>query len=154
MKDLVLASPANPIEISGSNSSYQRVFESTPPWKYFFYVTNTPMTEGSYDFLSPYYSKAIRKEEFFVTAIKNLRKKINFIILNNEFQNGDITDIDFEKEIEENPDKYVVTVDNLQNEHDLEILHEVITKVNEHFSIDEISEVFSIDITGANLIRE
>lgn len=156
MNDLQIVSHVRNIEIIENN--YLPVMSigvnSDINSKYLFYATNSNRVDVIDDFISAYYYKLNRKEDFFINAIKNLRKKINFISLYNEFQNGDISDADFEKEIELNPDKYVVTVDNVKDNEDLMILHEVISKVNENLSIDEISEIFSIDLTGVNLTRQ
>lgn len=151
MNEITLYNNGSSININAPNTQLEPLFKIEPSiyYSYFTVADDNQQNENFYFFPEPY-SRIIKKEEFLITAIKNLRKKINFIHLNYEFQNGDINDIEFEKEIEENPDKYVVSVDHIHDETDLNILHEVITKVNENFTLDEISEVFSIDVTGIN----
>jgi hypothetical protein len=95
-----------------------------------------------------------RKESLYITGIKNLRKKINFIRLNNEFQNDEISDDEFEAEIDNNPEKYIVNVETLKKESDLLILQEIVEKIAEDLTIDEVSEIFSIDITTRSIEKK
>ncbi len=90
------------------------------------------------------------KEGFYITGIQNLRRKINFIRLNNDFQNGDITEEEYEKELEENEDKYVVNVSFLNNAYYLQILNEIIDKIGGDLTLSDIQEMFSVDISKAN----
>lgn len=115
---------------------------------------SAPPYDMNWDMFSNYFTPIHRvqhckkKEVFFVTAIKNLRKKINFISLNNDFQNGDISDEEFESEIEKNPEKYVINVFNASTVDDINILYEVIDDIKERFNEDEIAETFSIDVSN------
>jgi len=93
---------------------------------------------------------SLRKEELFITAIRNLRKKISWITLNNDFQNGDISEKEFDHELEQYPHKYIIDVKLLSNEADINILHDIIIKVDDGFTIDDVSEVFSLDVTGCS----
>ncbi len=86
------------------------------------------------------------KEEYYIAGINNLRKKINFLQLNYDFQNGEISEDDYENEIESRPDKYVVNVQMLNKHSDLLILNDIISKIGDDLSVDEIAEIFSVDL--------
>jgi len=95
----------------------------------------------------------IRKEFFYVEAIRNLRKKIRFMNLNFEFQNDDITENEFENELKENESKYFVHVSLLKSEADFYILKDIVEKINDDLTTDDVADIFSIDVsTNQNLI--
>lgn len=114
----------------------------------------TPTHQISWDSFNRYFTTIRRieffdrKEELYVTAIKNLRKKINYISLNNEFQNGEISDEEYDTEIEKNAEKYVVNVKQIKDDFELEVLFDVVDKIKEPFNEDEIAEIFSLDISN------
>jgi hypothetical protein len=145
------ASGAIPIASESSIFLYAPSPFITP--QYLFFISKNP--EMNQLTILPYsLYKQGRKEDLFLTAIRNLRKKINFISLNNEYQNGDISEDEFEKELEVNQHKYVVNVSALKDKIDLEILQEIIPKIDDDITIDEAAEVFSIDIQSSIINKQ
>lgn len=86
------------------------------------------------------------KERFYVAGINNLRKKINFLQLHYDFQNGEISQEDYENELENNQNKYVVDVRMLKNHYDLLILNDIIKKIGDDLTVDDIAEIFSVEL--------
>jgi len=95
-----------------------------------------------------------QKEEFFLTAIKNLIKKNNYLNLIIKQKEGTITQKEFDKEIKDNPKKYVIEQYNLKDPNNITFVIEIYRKLekffketnNENIGIDEIAELFSINI--------
>jgi len=93
----------------------------------------------------------IRREEFFFTGIKNLRKNVKFLQLAKDLAAKHITEDDFENEIESNPEKYLIDINPMTNPNDIVLLHEIVNKIGDDLSIDEAGDIFSFD---PNSIKE
>ena len=87
----------------------------------------------------------IRKEELYVTGIKNLRKNVNFLNLAKDLASKSITDEEFESEIDKNPDKYLIDINPMEDVNDAVILHEIVNKIGDDFTMDEAGDIFSFD---------
>lgn len=61
-----------------------------------------------------------------------------------------ITEDEYSEQIEAHPESYIVDIDRLKNINDIEIIIEIIKKIGLSFSIDEVSEIFSIDLDNYN----
>jgi len=115
------------------------------------FLSQTGMTNylRAFNSISNYNNK---KEDFYITAIRNLRKKIRFMNLNFDYQNDDITEQEFEQELKDNQSKYFVNISLLKDEVDLSIIREIVGKIDDNLTINDISDIFSIDInTNQNL---
>ena len=66
--------------------------------------------------------------------------------LNFEYQSDDITDDEFQNELNGNQDKYYIEVSLLRNQSDLDIITEIVGRINDELTVDDISDLFSIDI--------
>lgn len=85
------------------------------------------------------------KERFYITGIRNLRKKINFIRLANEYSNDQISEEEYEHEITSYPDKYIVDIQDLKEPIDSIVIHEIVGKIGGDLTFDEVGEIFSVD---------
>lgn len=87
------------------------------------------------------------KEELYITAIDNLLKKVEFINLTMQLDQNLITEEEFDEELENNEDIYLIKINPNFKDIDLELVQSITQKLNNRkFSIDEISEMFSISI--------
>jgi len=81
----------------------------------------------------------MKKEQYYIEAIKNLIKKNNFLSL-------DVDDEEWKRECENNPEKYVIDLKPLKDPEDIKIITEIVKELGiEDYSIDEIGELFGID---------
>ncbi len=91
-----------------------------------------------------------KKELFYITAIKNLFKKIDFQNLNSELESGEITEEDFENRLETKPEMYLIDInENRPDFKDICIISDIVNKIERDFSVDDISELFSVDMSNA-----
>jgi hypothetical protein len=93
-----------------------------------------------------YYSSFLnKKEEYCIKAIKNLIKKNNFLELSLELSENQISEDEFEMEIESNPNKFVVDINYIKDALDLKVINEIVKKLETELTIDEVAEIFSLD---------
>ncbi|QHS63254.1 hypothetical protein [Chitinophaga agri] len=85
------------------------------------------------------------KHVYAITAIKNLLKKNHFLQLNLDYSNKLINEEEFEREIDDNPDRFIIEMTSNDSVLDLYVISELIEKIGNQFTIDEVSELFSID---------
>ena len=87
------------------------------------------------------------KEDLYVTALDNLLKKVDYLHLTMQLDQNLIEEDEFDKELEENEDKYLIKINNNFNSIDMQLIMSITNKLkNRKFSSDEISEIFSVDI--------
>jgi hypothetical protein len=112
-----------------------------------FYVTN----KGLYNYVEFIKSKAdedMKRESLYITAIRNLRKKIRFMNLNFDYQNDFITEDEFQKELNEHQDKYFINVSLLSDKFELDCITKIVNNIDDDLTIDDIADIFSIDINS------
>lgn len=89
-----------------------------------------------------------KREEFLITAVKNLLRKINFSELYQQLTDETISEDEFQAEIDNNPNKYVIeTIEELSPE-DFQIITELVNKITfdiKEFSVNDIAELFSVE---------
>lgn len=90
------------------------------------------------------------KENFYITAIRNLIKKTQFLQLVNQLSENGITEEDFEKELELNSSKYIIETNYLTNNTDIFILSEIVESIGSELSIDDVAEMFSFEFNSLN----
>jgi hypothetical protein len=56
-----------------------------------------------------------------------------------------IDEEEFNKELEQNPENYIVDINYLSNPSDLMIITDIVKKIGKEFTVDEVSEIFSIE---------
>ena len=94
-----------------------------------------------------------KKDEFFLTAIRNLIRKNNYLELFIQQKEEEITKKQFDQELKVNPNKYIIQQFKLKNPTDITFLIEIYKSLEKFFkdigkeniSLDEISEIFSVD---------
>lgn len=91
-----------------------------------------------------------RKEELFITALNNLLKRAEFLQLSAQLSSNELTEEEFDNEIESNPGKYVVNINYLENERDIEIISSIVQKLDRPISMDDVAEIFSIEYNSLN----
>lgn len=91
------------------------------------------------------------KESLYLQALRNLYRKIDFIELNQALESEDISEEEFDKELEENEDRYLIPSPTVVPTVKQVIqVSEIMKKLGrEKSSVDEVSEVFSLDMDRA-----
>lgn len=88
-----------------------------------------------------------KKEKYYITAIKNLIRKNNFLHLCMQLDEKEITQEQYDEELRENTDKYVIDMHPLKNKNDISIICKIVEEleeVSQQFNVDDVSELFSI----------
>ena len=70
-----------------------------------------------------------RKEELYIIAIKNLVKEVNFLRLTDDLEKELISDDEFESELKDNSNKYVIDLLPLENKSDVDLIKDIINKI-------------------------
>ncbi len=94
--------------------------------------------------LRDYLNSFTSKEELYLTGIRNLIKTKKFLQLCIQQAEQSIDENEFESEITENRDNYVISMRSIKNLEELKTLNEIITKIDKQFNVEEVSEIFSI----------
>lgn len=91
------------------------------------------------------------KESLYLQALRNLYRKIDFIELSQALESEDISEEEFDKELEENEDRYLIPSPTVVPTVKQVIqVSEIMKKLGrEKSSVDEVSEVFSLDMDRA-----
>jgi hypothetical protein len=92
------------------------------------------------------------KEQFYVKGINNLLKKNNLLQLSLQLSDNLITEDEFEEEINNNSEKYIISVENLTSVNQLHVLKDIVKSIGKDFSVDEISELFSVSFNNLDKI--
>lgn len=87
-----------------------------------------------------------RKEHYYLKAIRNLIKQRNFLSLLNQHANELIDNDEFSKEMENNPNLFIIDIDESLNSDNIGIISEIITKLNISLHDSDLPEIFSIDL--------
>ena len=95
------------------------------------------------------YNNEIR-EGYFLKAIKNLRKKNEFLQLTLQFEQELISDDEFYDELDNNEDKYLIKIDNSFDNSKFKYINQIVQKLESDFSSDEIAELFSVPMEIVN----
>jgi len=86
-----------------------------------------------------------KKEFLYINALKNLIVQKNFLDIALQLEEGHITEEEYNNEIDNYPEKYVVSSDYLVESEDIALIKDIIKKMGLQLTIDEISEIFSLD---------
>lgn len=125
--------------------------DSTPHFKIIYGNPNNVTTlEFNWDSLQQgiktiiYYQKS---ESLLIEAVRNFIRKINFAELNESLDDGEITEEVYQKELEQNSDKYAITLKNVNSPNDVVVVTDLVQKIGfdlREFSTSEVSEMFSL----------
>lgn len=88
-------------------------------------------------------STADRMKELMTRAINNRTRERNYFKLYCNMLDGNITEEEFDKEIEENEDKYIIKQNKDASIEDIEVALEVSPSLMDVTSPDDMAEVFS-----------
>lgn len=88
-------------------------------------------------------STADRLKELMTRAVNNRTRERNYFKLYCEMLDGNITEEEFDKEIEEHEDKYIIKQDKDASIEDIEVALEVSPSLMSITSPDDMAEVFS-----------
>ncbi|MBZ9728264.1 hypothetical protein LB467_01065 [Salegentibacter sp. JZCK2] len=84
-------------------------------------------------------------KKYCILAVQNLLKKNHLLELSLELAEEQISEEDFENELDANPSKYTIDINYIENINDLSVISKIIQEVGQSFSVDEVSEIFSLD---------
>ncbi|MCK9412117.1 MAG: hypothetical protein M0Q53_07430 [Prolixibacteraceae bacterium] len=90
------------------------------------------------------------RNDYCIVAIKNLIKKNEFLQLSMQLSENLISETEFETEIEENPEKYIIQINRLNHPINLHVISNILTQIGKSFNLDEVSELFSFDTRSIN----
>lgn len=89
------------------------------------------------------------QKKLLINAYRNKDIIINYLKLYNSLIDNEITEDEFDKTINNNPDKYFVNT-NANSKIgflELEALNELVNELDESLSIQDVSETFSVDLS-------
>ncbi|AKK73663.1 hypothetical protein OK18_14575 [Chryseobacterium gallinarum] len=120
-------------------------------------VTNLRSNFIRHDFQLPIYEitrNFHEKEQIYITAIRNLLKQKRYLNLMYELSNEYITEDEFNDELENNEDQYLIKTDNrLDSINKINNLSSVISKIDVDFDEEDLFEIFSVSIS-LNLLNQ
>lgn len=88
-------------------------------------------------------STADRLKELMTRAINNRTRERNYFKLYSDMLGGNITEDEFDREIEQNEDKYIIKQDCDASIEDIEVALEVSPSIMDVKSPDDMAEIFS-----------
>lgn len=89
-----------------------------------------------------------KKEDMYLLAISNILKQKDFLSLMYQLGTNQIDDEEFSREIEENENRYLITMNDSKSDDEMNIILEIINKLGRKFSVEDISEIFSVDVSA------
>lgn len=97
------------------------------------------------------YQMSNEKEQLLIQAIKNLIIKNNYLQLLLELSDNNITEEEFNKELDQHSEKYFIDVKNELNEKTLLIILDIFKQLGNDFYINDITDLFSINTDNINI---
>ena len=92
------------------------------------------------------------KEELYLRALRNLYRKLDFIELNQSLEMEDRSEEEFEKELDQNEEKYLIPAPTGQpTVQQIIQITDIIKRLGreKNISVDEVSEMFSLEMDKA-----
>jgi hypothetical protein len=89
------------------------------------------------------YNKSYQK--YCITAINNLIKKNEFLQLKLQVSEKILDQEEFDKELQENEEKYLIKLIPLECQDDIFVINDIVKNINGELDVDEVGELFSID---------
>jgi hypothetical protein len=83
-------------------------------------------------------------EQYYITAINNLLRQINYLELQQQLITNQIDEVQFNKELETHPNKYIITINDISI--DKSIILNILSKIDisiRELSVNDIGELFS-----------
>lgn len=115
---------------------------------FFMGVAGEKRFDSAIDQISLVESFRIQKK-LLINAYRNKDIIINYLKLYNSLIDNEITEDEFDKTINNNPDKYFVNTNTNSKISflELEALNELVNELDESLSIQDVSETFSVDLS-------
>ncbi len=85
------------------------------------------------------------KEHLYKSMVKNLMKKNNFLNLSWLLDQGQMTEDDFQVEIDTNSELYVIELNGEVTPELIVDINDILNDLNLHLNVDEVAELFSLD---------
>lgn len=89
-------------------------------------------------------SKYSNRETLYVKAIKNLLKQKEYVNLMYQLSNELISNEEFNNELDQNEDKYLIKIDQDLNLDNYKAIVEILENLKQDFTEDDVSEIFSL----------
>ncbi len=128
---------------SVKNSPVQHIDLIVPDWKH-----NAEKEHVQIN-MDVYYERKISsrkyRESILLRGIQNLYKRINFLQLTADLSNCFLTEEEFNEEIEQHENKYVVTFQELRNHYEAQAIHDVVRAIGLDLTINEVAELFGVE---------
>lgn len=122
---------------------------------YFKYIAASKGKADIRMWVKEYLSEA--KEELYLRALRNLYRKLDFIELNQLLEMDDISEEEYEKELDQNEDKYLIPAPTGQPTIQQIIqITDIIKRLGreKNISVDEVSEMFSLEMDKAMAVLQ
>ncbi len=87
------------------------------------------------------------QKDFLIKAYHNKDILINYLKLYIDLLDKEITEDEFDQEINSNPDKYFVNIDRKVNIVEMEALSGLVKEIGGDLSIQDVSEIYSADFS-------
>lgn len=97
------------------------------------------------------------QKKLLINAYRNKDIIINYLKLYNSLIENDITEEEFEKTINKDPDRYFIdtNANGKISFLELEALNDLVNELDENLSVQDVSEIFSIDLSEiVNYVKE
>ena len=97
------------------------------------------------------------KEELYLRALRNLYRKLDFIELNQSLESEEITEEEYDHELEVNEDNYLIPApEGKPTMQQIIQISDIIRKLGREkkISVDEVSDVFSLEMDKAMAVLE
>ena len=91
------------------------------------------------------FSRQNCRENLWKRAVNNLYKRINFLQLNIEFLQEDITADEFERTLNECENEYVISLEDVKNTLEAEAINDIVRALGRSFDVHEVAELFGIE---------
>ncbi len=85
------------------------------------------------------------KEELYKVMVKNLMKKNNYLNLSWMLDKEQITEDDFQVELDSNPELYLIEATDIASIERVNTVNEILQELEIELNIEDVSELFSID---------
>lgn len=92
------------------------------------------------------------KEQLYIQALRNLFRKLDFIELNQSLDMDDISEEQYNRELEENEENYLIPAPVVKpSVQQIVQITDIVRKIGREskISVDEVSEIFSLDMDKA-----
>jgi len=89
------------------------------------------------------------KKDLLITAYKNRTIQNNYLHLYIKLLESEITEDSFEKVINDQSEKYIIDINKIPTVTQLDVLSSLLIELNEDFDTDDVSELFSFDLSNA-----